>query len=280
MDDGTVVVTVVHGRHDHLAHQRELLAAGRVRPAAHVVVRMDDDVEVAIPGGVDTTWVDVPVGTGGLPLAAARNAGARESLRQGADLLVFLDVDCLPGPDLVGTYEEAAEIMPDAVLCGPVSYLPPPPPEGYDLAHLSSAVDPHPARPAPSPGDVTRSDAHDLFWSLSFATTPATWQRCGGFDEAYVGYGGEDTDFGQRARAAGVDLAWVGGADAFHQHHPVSRPPVEHVDDILRNGALFHARWGWWPMAGWLGEMEQLGLVRRQGEGWVRVDSVVGAGPR
>lgn len=275
----TVVVTVVHGRHDHLARQRELLAAGRVRPTAHVVVRMEDDVEVTVPGGIDTTWIDVAVEPAGLPLAAARNAGAREALRHEADLLLFLDVDCLPGPDLVGTYQAAAEVAPDAVLCGPVTYLPPPPPEGYDLARLHAAADPHPARPAPSPGDVRRSDAHELFWSLSFATTPVTWERCGGFDEAYVGYGGEDTDFGQRARAAGVDLAWVGGADAFHQHHPVSRPPVEHLDDILRNGALFHARWGWWPMEGWLTEMEALGLVRRQDGGWVAAEAGVGSRP-
>ena len=36
----------------------------------------------------------------GLPLAHARNAGARHALRDGAELLVFLDVDCIPGPDL------------------------------------------------------------------------------------------------------------------------------------------------------------------------------------
>ena len=277
MVERVVVVTVVHGRHDHLARQRELLAAGRVRPEAHVVVRMADDAKVTIPGGIDTTWLDVPIGAEGLPLAAARNAGAREARRLGADLVVFLDVDCLPCPDLVSVYREAAELVPDAVLCGPVTYLPPPPPEGYDLARLPSMVDPHPARPAPSPGDVRRSADHELFWSLSFATTPTTWDRCGGFDEAYVGYGGEDTDFGQRARAAGVDLAWVGGADAFHQHHPVSHPPVEHVDDILRNGAVFHSRWGWWPMTGWLDEMESLGLVRRHGDGWLRKDAGVGS---
>ncbi len=127
---------------------------------------------------------------------------------------------------------------------------------------------------------MRRSAAHELFWSLSFAATPTTWDRCGGFDEAYVGYGGEDTDFGQRARAAGVDLAWVGGADAFHQHHPVSRPPVEHVDDILRNGAVFRARWGWWPMVGWLKEMEGMGLVRRDGDAWVRAGARAGTGCR
>jgi len=38
--------------------------------------------------------------------------------------------------------------------------------------------------------------------------------------------------------------------------------------DILRNGALVHRRWGRWPMTGWLEEFEALGLVVRSGSGW------------
>ena len=110
----------------------------------------------------------------------------------------------------------------------------------------------------------------DLFWSLSFAVDPATWGRLGGFCEAYVGYGGEDTDLGRTAIARGTGLGWVGGARAYHQHHPVSSPPVEHLDDILRNGRLFHERWGEWPMTGWLEEFERRGLVRREGGHWTR----------
>ena len=50
---------------------------------------------------------------------------------------------------------------------------------------------------------------------------------------ADVGYGAEDTDLGQRFRALGLGLGWVGDAPAYHQHHPVSDPPVEHVADIF-----------------------------------------------
>ena len=59
----------------------------------------------------------------------------------------------------------------------------------------------------------------------------------------------------------GFAIAWVGGADAYHQHHPVSDPPVEHVDDILRNGEMFRRRWGHWPMGGWLRDFEAAGLI-------------------
>jgi N-acetylglucosaminyl-diphospho-decaprenol L-rhamnosyltransferase len=98
-----------------------------------------------------------------------------------------------------------------------------------------------------------------LFWSLSFAVRPDVWQRIGGFCEQYLGYGGEDTDFGQSATAAGVRLDWTGGAHAYHRFHPVSHPPVEHVNDIVTNARIFFQRWGWWPMLGWLTEFEHPG---------------------
>jgi GT2 family glycosyltransferase len=105
----------------------------------------------------------------------------------------------------------------------------------------------------------------ELFWSLAFAVTPATHERIGGFDEGYEGYGAEDTDYAFRARRAGVGLAWVGGAWAHHQHHPVSDPPVEHLHDIVRNARRFHAAWGRWPMEGWLRAFADLGLVEWSG---------------
>ncbi len=259
------VVTVVHGRHDHLRLQLDGLAA-QTRPAdLHLVVAMGD------PGVRDVaadraTVLQLPAGDR-LPLAAARNAGAAAALAAGAGLLIFLDVDCVPGPELVARYAAAAV---DGVLdAGPVSYLPPAPAGGYHLAGLHLLADPHPARPAPEAGTVLPAADHRLFWSLSFAVTAVTWARLGGFCEDYAGYGGEDTDFAETAHAAGVGLRWIGGAVAYHQHHPVSRPPVEHLDDVLVNGRVFAGRWGWWPMQGWFEEFAELGLVRRAGDGWV-----------
>ncbi len=139
---------------------------------------------------------------------------------------------------------------------------------GHPLTDLAS-VDPHPARPAPPAGAVERATDLRLFWSLSFAVDAATWTAVGGFDEGYEGYGGEDTDFGQRAAAAGVPMWWVGGATAYHQWHPVSSPPVEHLHDVVRNANRFHDTWGWFPMEGWLAAFEADGLAARLGDRWV-----------
>jgi len=142
-------------------------------------------------------------------------------------------------------------------------------PPGYDLATLALDA-PHPARPAPPAGQRTANPDPDLFWSLSFALSAAAWSRVGGFHEGYAGYGGEDTDFGRLLLAAGLGPGWLGSARAGHQWHEVENPPRRHLDDILRNGALFATRWGTWPMGGWLAAFEREGLVRRTDGGWER----------
>ncbi|WP_093802124.1 glycosyltransferase family 2 protein [Streptomyces sp. Wb2n-11] len=267
------VITLVSGRHRHLLLQQDALAAGTRQPDRYVAVTMADSAARDAIGGRRplAQTVAVPLGAEGrLPLAAARNAGANRALADGADLLVFLDVDCVPGENLLARY--AATATDGALLCGTVAYLPPPPPEGYRLATLPTLAPPHPGRPNPEDTEIVRGGDHRLFWSLSFALTARTWHDVGGFCEEYAGYGGEDTDFAFTAAARGVDLWWVGGAPAYHQHHPVSRPPVEHLDDILRNGAVFKRRWGTWPMQGWLREFEERGLVayeRRTGS-WLK----------
>jgi GT2 family glycosyltransferase len=263
----TAVVTVVHGRHDHLRRQHTSLAAGSRVPDHVVVVAMGDaevaGVVAAGPLADRCTVVDLPAGDR-LPLARARNTGAATAFSLGGTLAVFLDVDCLAGPGLVEGYRagwrSTSTYEGPRLLSGTVAYLDPAGPAGYTAADLAAAR-PHPARPAPAPGSVERATDPRLFWSLSFAVDAPSWAAIGGFDEAYDGYGGEDTDLGQRAATAGAAMWWVGGAPAFHQWHPVSDPPVEHVEDIVRNANLFHDRWGWFPMEGWLAGFAERGLA-------------------
>lgn len=254
-------------RLQHLRNQLAAIPSGS-RDVLRIVVWIGEDE----PPQLDAELVlRTPPGADGLRLAAARNAGARAAIAAGADLIVFLDADCVPGPQLIPRYRAASALYPEAVLCGPVTYLP----AGVDVhdpAELERRTAPHAARPNPA-GDGTRAattEEYPLFWSLSFATTPTTWADAGGFDEGYEGYGGEDTDYAFALRAAAVPLVWVGGAHAYHQHHATQSPPWQHLDDILRNGARFADRWGTWPMTGWLDAFADAGAVARDGSGWVR----------
>ena len=274
----SAVITVVAGRHDHLRGQRSALARSAVRPDRHIVVSMGDPGIAQVLDdntGLVTRLIEVAVSEGGLPLAQSRNVGAAAAIEDGAQLLVALDVDCLPAPGMMARYASAAA-SPEGkhgLLAGPVTYLPPTPREGWTPKSLAEHRAPHPARPAPADGELQVGE-HRLFWSLSFALTAETWDRVAGFCPDYVGYGGEDTDFAMAAERAGVPLLWVGGAEAYHQHHLVSSPPVEHLTDILRNGAIFNARWGYWPMEGWLEEFERLHLIARHRHGWKRLPPV------
>lgn len=265
----TAVITLAHGRHDHLRAQRASLRRSGSAYDVDVVVAMGDKDIDDVAAGADV--VHIPLTQGRLPLAAARNAGVDHARSRGAELLVLLDVDCLAGPSLLMRYRQAAQEQPDAVLCGPVGYLPPVPPGGYPLDGLHELARPHPARPVPPETGLLAAHDVALFWSLSFALTADTWGRLGGFHPGYSGYGGEDTDFGQLIARSGTPMWWVGGAWAYHQYHGEPGPPVGQLDDILRNGALFARRWGWWPMLGWLQCFAAKGLVRRDASGdWVR----------
>ncbi len=256
------VTTLARGRERHLARQAAAVAALDPAPSSYVVVALDPEPP-AVPGA---RVLPLPVPDGApLPLAAARNAGIAAA-GEGADLVVCLDADCLPAPDLLGRLAAAAARTPEpALLAGPVGRLPELPaaqgqPTAAELAAAREAARGQ-ARPVPPPGEVVREPRVELFWSLAFAVSPATHARIGGFDPGYVGYGAEDTDYAFRARAAGIALHWVGGAWAYHQGHPVSSPPVEHLDAIVANARRFRAVWGRWPMEGWLAAFARDGLV-------------------
>jgi hypothetical protein len=258
MSPGLAVITTVAGRPEHLARQRRALVADGC--PLHVLVEMAGPTRR--DPGPPTERVAVPAGPGGLPLAAARNAGAAAARAAGARTLVFLDVDCVPERGLTATYAAAVAAAPEpALLCGPVHYLPPPPPGGYPEHGLAALAPPHPARPVPAAGELRREDRFELFWSLSFAVGAGTWERLGGFCEQYRGYGGEDTDFAFTARDRGARLYWAGGAVAYHQHHEPSRDRPRHLAELVGNARLFHRRWGSWPMGGWLRELHDAGAV-------------------
>lgn len=223
----------------------------------HVVVRMGGpDLGPALsPLPCPTRLVDLD-DVDPLPLARARNAGARAA---SGTQLVFLDVDCIPAPQLVTAYRAVADRV--GLWTGPVWYLPPlrfiaqP-----DCAQLRAAGRRHPAQPvAPPRGQV--SLAPNLFWSLNFAVRRDCYLRLGGFDERYVGYGGEDTDLARTAQARSVPIAQIADAHAFHQHHPSPVPPVQHLDAIIANSRVFRHKWGTWPMRGWLDAFAARGLI-------------------
>ncbi len=259
------MLTMVAGRPLHL---HRLLGGLRrqLRPADDIVViemRADHDVRPLVPAPARRVVLPA-MSTSGLPLAAARNLAAAST---DADHLVFLDVDCIPAPDLVARYVAVLEAHPNAIACGPVRYLVHGWDSGLDAGAAPTQDDLRgrsaaPTNRRPPPRHITVADDHELFWSLSFGVHRRTWEHLGGFDTNYVGYGAEDTDFALRARQANVPLAWFAGGTAFHQWHPPTRLDPARLPELIANAHRFRRRFGHWPMAGWFDELQRLGRVR------------------
>jgi len=251
---GVSVLTLNKGRRPHLDNLLAGLARG-APPDECVVVEMggDESPLPALPFPVRRVMLPAE----GLALAGARNAARRAAT---GETLIFLDVDCIPSRTLVTGLAEAARAR-DGLICCEILYLPAGAAEGaWTEAGLEALGQTHPVRSFPAEG-LAEIDNAGLFWSLAFAVRAASFDRIGGFDEDFSGYGGEDTDLAFRAAAAGLPLLFAGGMRAFHQHHASCDPPLQHFSDIVRNSRRFHARHGFWPMSGWLDAFAGLGLI-------------------
>ncbi|WP_232628714.1 glycosyltransferase family 2 protein [Methylobacterium sp. Leaf118] len=255
----TSVLTLVRGRADRLRNLMRGLARQTARPRELVIAWMQPEPAPDLPDpGCPVRHRPVPGEP--MPLAAARNRAAEAA---GGDRLVFLDVDCIPSPGLIAAYAAAADAERGLFL-GEVLYLPPdaiPVGTDPDPATLDRLARPHPARPPVPAFGLRREPDPGQLWGLSFALPAAAWRAVGGMDEGYVGYGGEETDLAARLAASGLPTFWVAGARAYHQHHPVHVPPLQHFSAILANATRFHARHGHWCMTYWLEQFSAAGLI-------------------
>ena len=250
------VVTLANGRPEHLRN----LVLGLCRqsqPPVELIVAVMQDEAYDLPAAPFPIRQMMIAGTH-LPLAAARNAGARAAT---GDVLIFLDIDCIPAPDLVADYAQGLARL-NGRLMGEVLYLPggaaaP----GWTYDTFAAVAVKHSDRSGPPVQRIERCTDYRCFWSLSFAMLRATFLEAGGFDERYFGYGGEDTDFGKSLDQQNVPIAWLKGALSYHQYHPHHMPPVHHIDSVVRNAQLFEDKWGYRTMGHWLHAFRLMGLI-------------------
>ncbi len=261
------VLTIVKGRRRQLRNQLLGLAQSETLPDELVIAAMDalapnELPEVPFPVRIVSVGSD-DRDAHALPLALARNTAGRAAT---SEVLVFLDVDCIPAADLLSVLAKAARETRGVVM-GEVRYLPEGQPvSDFRVGDLFQHGVEHPDRPHVPQGTTVESPAYYLLWTLCIAVQKSVFDEVGGLDEAYVGYGAEDTDFALTLEQRGVPFHLV-GATAFHQYHAVYRPPVTLAHDIARNSQRFYEKWGGWPMQGWLGELGALGLIAWQREG-------------
>lgn len=247
------VLTLVSGRMTALLNLLQGLKFSTLLPDELIIVFMNERKKPLPEMGFPVFCFELNA-EGYLPLSAARNLAASQA---SGDLLIFLDVDCIPSKDLIANYRAASGA--DCLLSGKVRYL-------KDMN----------GHPMPSPDKLTalskadpirknlKEISYELFWSLNFACLKTTYQNIGGFDECFKGYGGEDTDFAFTAKEKQISIKLIESL-AFHQHHQSYSPPLNHLDDIIKNAQYFFNKWDCWPMSGWLEKFEQAGLISLRG---------------
>lgn len=245
------ILTIVHQRRQALVKLIQGLERSRRKPDQLVIVYMNE-TPYKLPKTSFPLINQSIFHPTHLPLAQARNQAVRAATN---DDLIFLDIDCIPHAAMVYQYANAFE-QPGQLWAGPVRYLRKeaiPLPDGWQ--RLDELSDPDPIR------TNIASLPYELFWSLNFGCSRQTFARIGQFDENYVGYGAEDTDFAFSARRSATPLRWV-DALAYHQYHPSYDPPLNHLPAIIANATYFKQKWRVWPMEGWLTKFQQQRFIR------------------
>lgn len=157
-------------------------------------------------------------------VSRSRNLGAAAA--QG-EILVFLDADVLLNPHALTAYVAYLGFRQQDLLYGYVGYdktrlapslwAPETPVNWWDTRYLWQD-----GRLLPDP--KLFHSAYEFAWAGNFAIYRETYRRLGGFDEGFVGWGGEDLDFAERAVLAGREVHFLVDAWAEHQHHAQNAP--------------------------------------------------------
>lgn len=252
------VCTIVKGRDQQLRNLIWGLQKNFEFPQELVIVSMNEAAPKKLPVcDFEVKTVELNDETNKLPLAAARNLAAQTAT---SDRLVFLDVDCIPRPCHLKWMNNFLDETGGLVM-GEVRYLPKQPLDRLqDLKLLEKTAEPHPRRPFVAKGGLLSTHDYHYFWSLNFGLDRSTFNKIGGFDEQFTGYGGEDTDFAFQARHQRIPFH-LGGAIAYHQYHPSYQPPLQHFDDIIKNAQIFRQKWGKWCMESWLQAFAEAGYI-------------------
>ena len=199
----SVSVVIPHyNSHESLEHVVRAIRAQDYAGEVEIVVADDGSERLPqIPGVRLVRQEDV-----GFRAAAARNLGAAAA---GGEVLAFLDADTIPEPGYLSAV--VPHVMGDerAVVVG---------------TRLTGAAreEPQWLRDAWERTDHLRTADHTSWRyiiSAVLSCSTAFFESVGGFDGSFVGYGGEDWEFGWRA--------WNSGATFVHEPDAVAVHPEE-----------------------------------------------------
>lgn len=198
---GTTVsaLTLARGRAAHLRNVILGLTRQTRQPDELVIGVMQDTLYDDLPQ-TDFPIRQVQVTGRELPLSRARNTVAAEAA---GECLVFLDVDCIPAPELIADYMGYA-VPGNGLIMGEVKYLPAgTATDGWSYPKLEAVAVRHSDRQGPPAEGLKRCNDYRCFWSLNFAIHREDWVKSGGLTNA-------SPDMG--ARIPTLAVSWTSAA--------------------------------------------------------------------
>lgn len=261
MAQSASIIIIVKERKMHLSNILRGIHMMDVPDSIHLdvnVIHMNEAADPAPSYFKHDFYSDTISSYAPLPLARARNYGAKCAK---SDNLIFLDVDCIPNSQFITDYMKALNDFPNAIFMGEVYYMNKPLPQEWNEHTLTRYGTPHPKRTYLSFEDYKKETHYQRFWSLNFALKRDVFRNIRGFDEGFVGYGAEDTDFISTAEQLDIPLLWIKGATVYHQYHGENTLPLHHFDDIVRNAKTYHLKWNTWPMQKWLNKFAEMQYI-------------------
>ncbi|MGB3591425.1 MAG: galactosyltransferase-related protein [Nonlabens sp.] len=251
----STAITIHYDREQQLNNMLRGLAKCSKHPEEVLIINMGPQPKIHRDYGLNIQVKQIEGDDSArLPIGEARNMGAQLASH---DHLHFLDVDCIPGHHYLQDMTRYL-YQNDGLVMGTPRYLYEDPKPQFSCEDLYSISSAHHKRPRVE--QVQKCDDPGMFWSLCFSITKQTFNKLGGFDSNFQGYGGEDTDLSFRCKEQQVPF-FLAPCEVYHQQHGFYKPPVDKIDSIVENCNYFYSKWNRWPMDKHLKAFQQRGYI-------------------
>lgn len=269
------VVTIVKNRTDKLCRLISQLEAGTDKTSELIVVWMAPPSELSLMKSDHFDIVHKFTTQQTLPIARARNKGM---LAATYDTILYVNVEAIVAPTLVG--DGVRKLASNSIVFTSVKCVP------EDLCR-SSYNQLKRSHIALSTGDRSSNDdmtflenvignqqnqeinygkfSNDSICSTVFFIRKTDFEKTGGFDESYTGFGLNDEDFFTTCRHLRLQLVQLETV-TFVPERLTYRCPLNHLLDFVSNAQRFHHKWGFYPCNAVLKRYAALGYINNDFE--------------
>lgn len=240
------IVTIVKRRTQQLSNLIGSIERSTFLPKEMVIVWMAPPSDESLLSSEHFPIVHRFAATDELPIPKARNRGFDTCK---TDKFIYLDVDCICPETLLE--EMCKALATGKVVTANVTQLDQPV-DDINENMLQQLVTPR----------ITAAEKVPFvqFDTNIFGITRKDFERIGGFDLDYHGFGIGDIDFAARCSQAGLYLLNT-GRHVYKQFHVHYHPPVNHLCDIVTNAEVFRQKWGTYPSSPMFSQFAELGLI-------------------